>query len=472
MIGGVSISMIDRKLSSAIYPPLSILWLVPILWLVLTEIAFTQRTAAQIMFADENHENTANAPLTLTLQDALARARKVNPEFRAALTELGLAKEDRVQGRAALLPSLNYETQFLYTQGNGTSTARFIAANGVHEYLSEGNLHQVVSLENFAQYRRTRAAEAVAKARSEIAARGLVRTVVEAYYGLIVDQRKYATAQRAASEAQRFLDISQKLERGGEVARSDVIKAQIQFQQQQRALEEAQLAMNRSRLELAVLVFPDFNQDFAVIDDLETPEPLPTFPEVRAAAARQNPELRAAMASLQEAGQQLAVAWNGFLPSLSFDYFYGIDANHFATEQFDPISQRSVHNLGYAATATLQLPVWNWGANRSRVKQASLRREQARTELSFTQRQLLSHLREFYQEAETARSALESLQRSAELAAESSRLTTLRYQAGEATVLEVVDAQNTLNQSRNALNEGQVRYRVALANLETLTGTL
>jgi outer membrane protein TolC len=48
----------------------------------------------------------------------------------------------------------------------------------------------------------------------------------------------------------------------------------------------------------------------------------------------------------------------------------------------------------------------------------------------------------------------------------------MRYQAGESTVLEVVDAQNTLTQARNAFNDGQVRFRVSLANLQTLTGSL
>jgi outer membrane protein TolC len=106
------------------------------------------------------------------------------------------------------------------------------------------------------------------------------------------------------------------------------------------------------------------------------------------------------------------------------------------------------------------------------VKQADLRRQQARVELSATQRELLARLRNFYNEAATSRAELDSLDRSAELAAESLRLTTMRYQAGESTVLEVVDAQNTLTQARNSLNDGQARYRVALANLQTLTGTL
>ena len=162
------------------------------------------------------------------------------------------------------------------------------------------------------------------------------------------------------TQGRRFLDISQKLEQGGEVAHSDVIKAQIQFQQQQRDLQEAELEMNRSRLELAVLIFPDFNEHFSVVDDLQTPEPLPSFTEVQAAAARQNPELRAAMGALQEARQEVGVAWSGFLPSLKLDYFYGIDANHFATRQFDPASQLPVQQSGirchrHAATAGLEL---------------------------------------------------------------------------------------------------------------------
>lgn len=417
-------------------------------------------------------QDSAGAPLTLTLQDALERAKKINPDYHSAVTDFGIAKEDKVQSRANLLPSANFNTAFAYTEGNGTSSARFIANNGVHEYISQGDVHQEFSFGNVADFRRTQAAEAVAKARAEIAARGLVVTVVQSYYGFVVAQRKYATEQRAENEAQRFLDISQKLEHGGEVAHSDVIKAQIQFQQQQRDLQDAELEMSRSRLELAVLVFPNFNENFAVVDDLQMPEPLPTFDELQAAASKNNPELRAAFAALRASKQAVSVAWNGFLPTVTMDYFYGIDANHFAINQVDPTSGLLVRNLGYAATAGLSLPIWNWGANRSKLKQATLQRDQAQIELSATQRELLAKTHNLYDEAQTAHMQLESLRQSAELAAESLRLTTMRYQAGEASVLEVVDAQNTLTQAQNAWNDGQARYRLSLANLQTLTGTL
>ena len=204
-------------------------------------------------------------------------------------------------------------------------------------------MHESLSLTNFADYRSSSAALAQARAKAEIATRGLVVTVTQAYYGLVVAQRKYATAQRADAEAARFLDISVKLESGGEVAHADAIKARIQAQQQQRDLQEAQLAMERARLDLAVLLFPDFNQDFAVVDDLQTPEPLPTFDEVEVAGKKNNPDLRAALAAYEVANHEVTAAWGGLLPALSVDYFYGIDSNKFA------IRTDGVRNLGYSA---------------------------------------------------------------------------------------------------------------------------
>jgi outer membrane protein len=451
-------------------------WTLILVFLGFVASGFAQ-VAATAQSPDTSATATSGAPFTITLQDALQRARLNDPQYRSAITDLGLAREDRVQARAGLLPNVNYDNSFIYTQGTGSlpvncanstlgcPTSKFIANNGVHEYISQADVHQAVSLTNFADYRRSSAALAQARAKAEIATRGLVVTVTQAYYGLVVAQRKYSTVQRAAAEAAHFLDISQKLENGGEVAHADVIKARIQAQQQQRDLQEAELGMERSRLDLAVLLFPDFNQDFAVIDDLQTPEPLPTFVEVEAAGKKNNPDLRAALAAFEVANHEVTAAWGGLLPALSIDYFYGIDSNQFA------IRTDGVRNLGYSAVASLQIPIFSWGANRSKLKQAELRRDQAHVELTSAQRQLLSHLRQFYREAETARLEMESLASSAELAADSMRLTTLRYQAGESTVLEVVDAQNTLTQARNAYDDGQARFRVAVANLQTLTGT-
>jgi outer membrane protein TolC len=412
--------------------------------------------------------NTRPQPATavvLTLADALERARANSPQFQAALTESGLAREDRYQARAALLPGVDYNNSFIYTQGNGTSTGRYVGSNGVHEYVSQGVAHEVIGAAQVLDYQRTAAAHALAKARAEIASRGLTVTVVQSFYGLLAAQSRTVNGERANQEGQHFLELSRKLEEGGEVAHSDTIKAQIQANDLKRAWEEAKLAELNARLSLAVLVFPSFFQDFTLANDLAATPALPAMNELQVMAARNNPELQAAFAALAAANKQVSVAKAGYLPSLSVDMFYGIDANQFAKRAPD-----GTENLGYAGTATLNIPVWNWGATQSKVRQAELLRHQAQVELSAAQRQAIADLQSFYSEAQTVYDQLQSLKQTAELAEHSLRLTTLRYQSGEASALEVVDAQNTLTAAGNSFHDGEARYHLALANLQTLTG--
>jgi outer membrane protein TolC len=409
------------------------------------------------------------APVRLTLQDALKLARKNDPRYRGALTEAGLAREDRAQSRDALLPGVNFDTSALYTQTSGNGV-RFIANNAAHEYVSQGNVHQVLDISAFSAYRRTAALAAAAKARAEVAQRGLLVTVVQDYFAVAAAEQKLSATRRTANEGESFFALTQSLEKGGEVAHSDVIKAELQMQDRRRQLQEAQLGLLNVRLDLAVLLFPDFNDNFELADDLHASVPLPPRDEFEAQAAHENPEIRAALSTVQAAAHDVNSARSGYFPSVSLDYWYGIDAERYAT--YTPIAGGRIKNLGASAMASLNLPLWNWGATQSHVRQAELKRDQAKVELSFAQRKLLAEMRSLYSEAETSLNELAGLQRSAELAADSLRLITLRYKNGEATVLEVVDAQSTFAQANAAYQDGALRYRVALANLQTLTGVL
>lgn len=408
-----------------------------------------------------------DAPLRITLQDAIDRARNVDVTYNAARTDSAIAHQDKKQALDALLPSVTYNNSAIYSQGTGRDdSVRFIANNAVHEYISQGNVHESLDVAGIAGLRRAGAAAAAAKARAEIASRGLVVTVVQHYFAVAAAVQKLASSQSAADEGERFLKLTQDLERGGEVAHSDVIKAELQVNDRRRQLQEAKLAVLNARLDLAVLIFPDFNDNFELSEDLHNPVALPTFAEVQQRAARDNPDVRAALQAAKAAAHDVTASRSEYLPILNLDYFYGIDAARFATRT------GGVSNLGSSAAVTLNIPIWNWGATQSRVKQSELRRDQAKRELSLAQRKLLAELQSLYAEAETSASELAGLQRSAELAKESLRLTTLRYKDGESTVLEVVDAQTIAATSDAAFQDGALRYRVALANLQTLTGVL
>lgn len=432
-----------------------------------------------IQLSQQTSPNPGGAPVRLTLNDALERARVNSTQFQSAQTDAALARQDRFQAVTALLPSVTYNNQALYSQAASTPVAQqtlvpvlYIANNAVHEYVSQANVHETIDLAGIAAFRRASATAAAARARAEIASRGLVVTVVQSYFTMAAAQQKMETARRAAEEGEAFLKLTQELEKGGEVAHADVIKADLQAQDRSRQFQEAQLAFLNAKLSIAVLVFPDFNDNFELADDLHTNVPLPTLEEVKLQAARENPEIRAALETERAAGNDVTAARAGYLPSLGLDYWYGIDAENFGVNFPTKFNGQTFSNLGTSISATLNIPIWNWGATQSRVKQAELRRTQARRELSFAQRRLLAQIQSLYSEAETAMNELAGLSRSAELAAESLRLTTLRYKSGEATVLEVVDAQTTAAQASSAYQDGAVRYRVALANLQTLTGVL
>ena len=414
-------------------------------------------------------------PATLTLQDALDRAKQYDAQVQAASADAQIAREDRVQARSSLLPALSYTTQYLGNSPNGVNpNGRFVSLDGVQMYRAWGVLHQELSpnVLMLTPLRRAKAAEAAAAAKLEIAQRGLVVTVTRLYYGLVVAQRKYAATQGAAQQAGRFFEITQQQQRLGQVARSDVIKAEIQYQQQQQAYRDAQVAMENARLGLAVLLSPTLDENFSVVDDLTQAPPLPPFTDVRSMAGRNNPDVRAADEALRAAGQEVRAAKNAFLPSIAVEGVYGIEANEFALHSRIAAQPELgvLPNLGYFLTVNLSVPVWDWGGLRSKLHQSETRQRQAEITLTQTQRQVMSNLYSMYNEAMGARAGVDNLQHVADLAAESLRLTTLRYQAGESTALEVVDAQNTFVQARNAIDDAQVRYRVALAELQTLTG--
>lgn len=410
---------------------------------------------------------------TITLQEAIQRAQHNSIELGAALTAFGTAKANNTIARSALLPNVKAEAQYWYTQGTGVSSAPFpggtpifIANNAVHEYVGQANVHQDLGLALAYDYRRAQADARAARAKLEIARRGLVVVVVQRFYGLAVTQRKLASAQSAREDAQRFLKISQELEAGGEVAHSDVIKAQIEANDKQRAFQEAELALENAKLDLGLLLFKDFDQTFTIADDLSTPAALPSMDDVTVQARKNNPDLAAALAAKQSADYQVRSARSDYLPALGLDYWYGLDSTRVAW------TIDGIRNVGNSAAATLTFPVWNWNATHARLRQAELARQQAQLELTTTQKTLLAQLQLLYSEAKVSLSELDSLRQSAALAADSLRLAESRYRGGEATVLEVVDAQNTLTLSRNAYDDGELRYRVALANLQTLTGTL
>lgn len=425
-------------------------------------------------------------PVAITLEDAIHRAQSSDPAYVAAQATKKTAALDRSIAVAGLLPSARILSQDIYVQPNGVTSdgdagepnaplPRFVSADArPWEYIAQGTVDETFSVAGTAAVRRANAAAAQAAAEQEIARRGLVAGVTALFYTVLAAEHKLTVAQQARDEAADFTKITEEREQAREAAHADVVKAQLEEQTRDREFEDAQLAAERARLELGVLLFPDPRTPYT-LSAAEAAPPLASREDIDAAAAKNNPELKSALAALSVSNADVLAARAAYLPDVRLDFMYGIDANQFAvnaplTAVNGPLIRP--HNLGYSTSFTVNLPVWDWLATEHKVKQSEIRREAAQVTLTATQRQLIARLDEAYSEAATARDQLASLDQSVATAAESLRLTKEAYQGGEGTVLEVVDAQNAYVTAQMAREDGRVRYETARAELQTLTGTM
>ena len=432
---------------------------------------------AQALAPDAAGAVPAATPVVITLDEAIHRAQASDANYAAAVATGRTATLDRNIAINNLLPSVVYHNQGLYTQPNGLTNQagqgvtsqpapRFIANNAVREYASQASVGETLGLSNLAEVHRAQALAAQAAAEREIARRGLVVTVVSLFYESMAADHKLNVAQRARQESAEFTKLTEEREQARESAHADVIKAQLEEQTRTRDLQDAGVEAERARLELGVLLFPDPRTAYT-LSAPDAPPALASREDAGAAAAKNNPELRSAFEALKASKAGVMTAWASYLPDVSLNYTYGIDAPQFAVNGPD-----SVRNLGYSAMVTVDIPVWDWLNTQRRVKQSEIARQSQQVALNATQRQLIARLDEAYSEAATARDELASLDLSVSTAAESLRLTKMAYTGGEATVLEVVDAQGAYVTAQNAREDGRVRYESARAKLQTLTGTM
>ena len=431
---------------------------------------------APMQVSNTAQSSSATASNAITLAQAIAQARRNEPNFAAAAASSKVAGLEHGNAIAALLPGVVYHNQYIYTQPQSilpgtllspaSQTPRFIANNAVHEYVSQAAVTETLSLQQAAAVAQTRAAAEAAEAELEVARRGLVAAVVALYYNVGTANNKFKIAEQAVAEAADFLKVTEQREEAREAAHADVIKAELELQQRQRDLGDAKLAAEKAKLELGVLLFPDPQTNFQLVSD-SSALPMQEQQEFLADAHTSNPSVMAAAASLQAAQMDLQGARAAYLPGLALNYYYGIDAPQFAVNGTD-----GTHNLGYAATATLDIPVWDWLTTHRTVREKASIRNAAQVALTAAQRRLIADTDEAWSEAKTAKDQLASLDQSRDTAQESLRLTRMRYVAGEATVLEVVDAQTSYIAAADAREDGILRYQAAIANLQILTGKL
>ena len=407
----------------------------------------------------------------LSLDEALRLANAQASTFQTALLNERVAAEDVRQAQAAFLPKVSAPLSYIYTspalglppgEPRGPS---FVTSDGIGVYDGLVNVSGDFDIAGRlrAGLAKNRALLAAAHAGAEVARRELAQAVTEAYYGLALANVQLRAAEQNLAAAEEFEHITSLLLTGGEVAAVDLTRAQLQTLTRRDELEKARGNEAVAAGSLRVLVGYDFSRPIATTD-LAIALPIASeFQQFKAEDVSRRPEFTQLEQQLRAARQEIRIARADRLPSLGYSVNGGFDTDSLK-------APRLKEHTGVSAAISFSIPIFDWGASRSRQRQAQLRVDIAENERTLA-------LRGFTQQFYAARAQVDNAARRINLAREgvtkaqdNLSASIARYRAGEAQVVEVTDAQTTLVEQRSALYQAIFDYQTALARLRLATG--
>jgi outer membrane protein len=416
--------------------------------------------------------NQTSTPINpLTLDDVLRLANAQVSTLQSAALNERIAAEDLRQAQAAFLPKVSVPLSYIYTSpalGLPPGEPRvqsFIANNAINEYEALVNVSGDFDVAGRlrASLARNRALLAAAHAGTEVARRALAQAVIEAYYGLALANAQHRAAEGNLRAAEEFEHITSLLLSGGEVAPVDLTRAQLQTLTRRDELERARVNEEVAAGALRVFVGYQFTRPINTTD-LALALPIASeYEQFRADDVSRRPEFTQFEQQLRAAREDIKIARAERLPSLSYSINGGFDTDSLK-------GPRLKEHSGVSAAINLNIPVFDWGASRSRERQARLRVEIAETERALA---LRGFTQQFYAAQSQAASAVARINLAREgmsKAKDNVAASIARYRAGEAQIVEVIDAQTTLVEQRTALYQAIFDYQTALARLRQATG--
>jgi outer membrane protein TolC len=391
--------------------------------------------------------------------------------FQTAILNERIAAEDVRQAQAAFLPKVSTPLSYIYTspaiglppgEPRGPS---FVSADGIGVYDAFVNVSGDFDIAGRlrATLAKNRALLAAAHAGAEVARRELAQAVVEAYYGLALANVQVRAAETNLAAAEEFEHITSLLLSGGEVASVDLTRAQLQTIARRDELDKARASEAVAAGSLRVFVGYDFTRPISTTD-LAIALPIASeYQQFRAEDISRRPEFTQLEQQLRAAREEIRIARADRLPSLSYSVNGGFDTDSMK-------APRLKEHTGVGASISFSIPIFDWGASRSRERQARLRVEVAENERTIALRGFTQQFYAAQAQVTNAATRINLARDGVTKAQDNLSASIARYRAGEAQIVEVTDAQTTLVEQRNALYQAIFDYQTALARLRLATG--
>ncbi|MEQ9519012.1 MAG: TolC family outer membrane protein [Parvibaculum sp.] len=399
------------------------------------------------------------------LMDALASAYQSNPELLAARAGQRATDEQVPQALAGWRPSLNATGSWGSVTTDSSLNVPVAGLGG--KQTSDPMTGTLQLTQNVFTGGRTlygaRQAEASVMAGRENLRNVEQSTLLDAVTGYMNVMRDLAVVdlrQKNVQVLQRQLEASQDRFSVGEITRTDVAQSEARLSLSQTNLirAEAALIASRSNYERVIGRAPG---------TLEPVPPLPALPQSEAEALQlsnsSNPALEAARHAERAAGNGVAAAKGGLLPTVSFD------ASIQHAEEPSSTTRRSTTT---SLLGRVNIPLYQSGAQYSAIREAKHRESQSRLQRNATLREVEEGVRNAWEQLRSARAAIGSNRE--QVKANEIALDGVRQEAqvGSRTTLDVLDAEQELLDSQVSLVGAERDEYVAGYALLSATGQL
>ncbi|HZT71116.1 MAG TPA: TolC family protein [Terriglobia bacterium] len=417
----------------------------------------------------------------LSLAQAVQIALKNNPTAHAATAYAEAAQHAIDTAKAGYFPHVNFSEGFtrgnnpVYVFGTLLTQRRFTAANFALDFLNvpppldnfRTQFSASMPLYDFGRTaKRVEDARIQAKGVRESANRteqSVVFDVINAYLNELLAQERVRVAQAAVAMTQADLDRARAREQQGLAVASDVLSAQAQLAQAKEDLIRAQngVAIAQAALNVAMGV-PEDAPTRPEGKLTEVKVTVGDLPELQQQALKQRPDYREAELQAERAGNAVSLAQKEFLPRIDMMGSWEVDNQTFAS--------RGGNN--WVAGATLTFDIFNGGARRAQIAESKAYKRRAEAMRSQMESAVRLQVREAYLNLNAARQRVDVSRDSAAQAEESLRILRNRYDAGLATIMDVLRAETMQTSAENNHLNAIYDYRLAFAALELATGEL
>jgi outer membrane protein TolC len=416
----------------------------------------------------------------LTLDDAIATALRGNTQIVLSDEQTKFVHGELLTVSNALAPNITAEA---YGQAqeidlaalgfkpgtlaglkiDGMTFGNIASITKVQAGAAQVNLQQAVfNAPSFFLYRAAKKAVEASEWQTLNTRGGVVIEVGGLYLRALADAAQVKNAQGLIQQDEVIYEHAKASKDAGVGINLDVLRAQVELQQEQQALVRSQNAEAKDKIMLNREMNLPAGQELDLIDTIPFAEfdAMPLEDALKLAYERRK-DLRAYETQLQVAEQtQRAVKFER-LPTLGIGGYYGV---------VDVVG--SVAHGNYAAAGQLSVPVFEEGELRGQKEVAIAQTRALQQRIAATRSDIEGQIRTAMLDVQSAAEQVKVAKSNVDLATEALSDATMRFNAGVDDNLPVVRAQASLVGAQTNLIEATFEYNYAKLTLARNTGVV